>query len=72
MDPAFLMPIATAFAAGPRGQFQSPPPGRKEMWDGEVEDYSEFLICNLYGMRALRRASVCEQRNAALVGTALE
>ena len=45
--PAFLMPIATAFAADPLGQFllQNPRPEMGGMRRMKTEDYSEFLIC---------------------------
>lgn len=46
--PAFLMPIANAFAAGPLGQFLlQTPPGDGGMRRMKNEDYSEFLICML-------------------------
>ena len=39
------MPIATAFAAGPRGRYKKPPPVKDQGVLLSSEDYSEFLIC---------------------------
>ncbi len=66
------MPIAGAFAPDPHGQTrsaQTPTRGEGEVW--WFEDYSEFLICMLDRWPE-GHGSVCEQRNAAVVGTVLE
>ena len=63
------MPSATMgeIMAGPYGQWPELEPGGTR-WR-KVEDYSEFLICQVED-RA-RGSSVCEQRNAALVRATL-
>lgn len=86
--PAFLMPIATAFAAGPLGQFLLYNSTRR--WGNAQDEDSRLLrISHLHATSNLERdvgrgpdilavkqvqvvPSICEQRNAALMGTALE